>query len=87
MTTQKEKIVAELAIKRLRGESLDKLADEIVLFGNAVKQARATRLTDKTLCILIQASIGRTMSLKTIQSVLDAMCALPDVYLKPKEKK
>jgi hypothetical protein len=45
-------------VRRLRGESLDKIADEIVMVSNAVTKMRKTRLSEDTLMLLIQDAVG-----------------------------
>lgn len=94
MVTRKKKIVAELAVRRLRGAPLDVLADEIVMVSDAVKRLRKTRLTDETLHLLVQNAIGqsadtkyRKMSLKQIRVVIEGIEKLADVHLKPRETK
>jgi hypothetical protein len=90
----KETAVAELAVRRLRGESLDKLADELVMISDAVKKLRNSRITENTLLLLIQDAIGsgqhtkyRQVPLKVIKAILDGMDQLATKHLKPREKK
>ena len=90
----KEHATAHLAHRRLSGESLEEIADEIVMISNAIRKLRATRLTEDTLLLLMQNAIGqnqktkwRPVPIKTIKSVLDGIDNLQEKHLKPKEKK
>lgn len=90
----KEQVTAQLALKRLRGETLTEIADEIMFISDAVRKMMTTRLTENALLVLIQNAIGqndrtkyRKIPLKTIKVVIEGMMALQDVHIKPKEKK
>lgn len=90
----KEQVVAQLALKRLRGQTLTEIADEIMFISDAVRKMMTTRLTEDTLFLLIQNAVGQNAStrykkipLKTIKVVIEGMMALQDVHIKPKEKK
>jgi hypothetical protein len=88
MSTAKERATAALAAKRLRGEPLDKIADEIVMISNAVRKIRATGLTERTMLLLIQDAIGgRSVSTKTIKAVLDGIIGLSEHHLRHDEEK
>lgn len=88
----KEQVIAELSLRRLRGESLDKLADEIVMISDAVQKLKTSRLSDNALMLLIQDAIGsgqhtkyRKIPVKTIRAVIDGMTNLATRHLKQKE--
>lgn len=90
----KEQVTAQLALKRLRGETLTEIADEIMFISDAVRKMMTTSLTENALLVLIQNAIGqndrtkyRKIPLKTIKVVIEGMMALQDVHIKPKEKK
>ncbi len=90
MTTPKESVTAALSLKRLRGESLNKIADEIVMVSEAVRRVMSqTRLTEDTLLLLIQNAMpkeranSRKMSFKEIRAVLNGLEAMQTKYLKP----
>jgi hypothetical protein len=94
MATKKELTVAELAARRLRGESLDKLADEIVMISNAVRKLKQSRLSEDTLYLLVQNAIGQSAAtkyklipIKTIKAVVEGFDQLAEKHLKPKEPK
>lgn len=82
-------VVAALAAKRLRGESLDVIADEIVMVSDAIKKMRTSRLTEDTMLLLIQNAIGqsgatryRKISLKAIKAVVEGIEGLAAKHLK-----
>lgn len=88
----KEQVTAQLALKRLRGETLTEIADEIMFISDAVRKMMTTRLTENALLVLIQNAIGqndrtkyRKIPLKTIKVVIDGMMALHSVHLKEKK--
>jgi hypothetical protein len=88
----KEQTIANLAIHRLRGESLDVIADEIVMISDAVRKMMSTRLNEDTLLLLIQNAVGQNSStrykklpLKTIKVVIEGMMALQSTHLKEKK--
>lgn len=90
----KDQVTAQLALKRLRGETLTEIADEIMFISDAVRKMMTTRLTENALLVLIQNAIGQNdrtkyqkIPLKTIKVVIEGMIALQDVHIKPKEKK
>jgi protein-tyrosine-phosphatase len=92
VATMKEAAVADLALKRLRGESIDKIADEIALLSAAVKKLMAqSRLTEETLLLLIQHAIpvqrknAKKMSFRDIKAVLDGIEAMQTKYIKEKK--
>lgn len=85
----KQAAVTNLSLRRLRGESLDVIANEIVLLSTAVKKLMAqSRLTDETLLLLIQNAIpaerrnSKKMSFKEIRAVLDGLEAMQTKYIK-----
>lgn len=88
----KEQTIANLAVRRLRGESLDKIADEIVMISDAVRTMMSSRLSEDTLLLLIQNAVGQNAStrykklpLKTIKVVIEGMMALQSTHLKEKK--
>ncbi len=90
----RDQTIANLALRRLRGESLDKIADEIVMISDAVKKMMSSQLNEDTLLLLIQNAIGanqstkyRPVPMKTIKAVIGGMMALQDTHLKSKEQK
>lgn len=88
-TKLKENAIAELAARRLRGESLDKIADEIVLISDAITKLRKTKLTEDTMLLLIQDAIGtsaqtkyKPVGIKVIKAVLDGIENLKTKHLR-----
>lgn len=88
----KEQVTAQLALKRLRGETLTEIADEIMFISDAVRKMMTTSLTENALLVLIQNAIGqndrtkyRKIPLKTIKVVIEGMMALQSVHLKEKK--
>jgi hypothetical protein len=90
--------LAHVTHRRMAGETLESIADEIVAISNALKVLRTTRRTEDTLILLIRegavttrASTGRTnkvaLSAKQVKAVLDAITHMEEQCLKPKEKK
>lgn len=94
-TTLKEATVATLTARRLKGESLDVIADEIVAISIAMNRLRSTRLTDDALFLLIQnaaPTVGskykkRSMSVTQIKAVFDGIEAMKQKYLRPSKGK
>lgn len=94
MANIKKAAIASLALRRLNGESIESIASEIVHISYAMRVLRSTRLNEDTLLLLIQNAIGanqatkyKAVPMKTIKAVLDAVAALEEKHLKPKEKK
>lgn len=61
------------------------LADSIVAVSAAIKQLRQSRLSEKTLLLLLSHSSG--LGQRDVQRVLDAAEALETQYLKPRRLK
>jgi len=90
----KEAATAEVALRRLKGESIAEIADEIVMISDGIRKLRSTRLNEDTLLLLIQSSVGKSritrskfLSVKTIKAVIDGIANLETKHLKPKEAK
>lgn len=93
MANLKENATANLTVRRMKGETIAEIADEIVAISAAIKRLMATRLTDATLLLLIQDAMPRVrkntkkMPTAEIQRVLQGIYDLELMHLKPKEKK
>lgn len=88
----KEAAVASLAHRRLKGDSLDKIADEIVMFSENVAAMMKSRLREDTIYLLVQDAIGqgshtkyRPVPLKTIKAVIEGMMRLREAHIKEKK--
>jgi hypothetical protein len=85
---------ANLALRRLKGESIAEIAKDIVMVSEGMRKLRATRMNEDTLLLLIQNAISsgqhtkyKPVSLKTIKAVIDGIDALESKHLKSKGKK
>lgn len=94
MASIKEAATAELSLRRLRGESITVIADEIEKISIAMKKLLAnSRLSEDTLLLLIQDAIpterknANRMLTKDIKAVLDGIEALEMRHIKYQEKK
>lgn len=87
----KDAATAHLAAQRLKGASLDAIAEEIVMFSDAATKLMKGKLKDDTVYLLIQDAIGRNaqtkyrdIPLKIIKAVIDGMMDLRNAHLKEK---